>query len=779
MLGHNLDYIFNIAVKKVNELKHEYLTIEAVFWAILHDNSISDLLNSLDVNIETLKLEINSFFENQDSFSILTDEQISNLSKIQFESDDIRKIAQDSGILYQPEITPALHLVLQKAAIHVQSSGKKDILSIHLLVSMFESKDCFSVYLLNGQGLDKFKLLNAVAHGADQPLTDKNNIDLNGDNLLSVEKSSSKFLINLNELAKNKKIDPLIGRESEIRRIAQILCRRRKSNPLLIGDAGVGKTAIAQGLAWSIVNNKVPSKLNQMVVYSLDLGALLAGSKYRGEFEQRFKSVIDDISKKNESGNHAILFIDELHTIMGAGGTGGGSVDASNLLKPALNLGKLKCMGSTTYDEYRKYLEKDSAFIRRFQTIDILEPTYNETLKILVGLKSYFEEHHGVNYSNQVLKSAIDLSQKYITDRKLPDKAIDVIDEAGAYAQIKGNKNKITIKDIESVISSISKVPMQTISSDEKEKLHKLRNNLGRVIFGQDEALDMVCDAILLTRSGLRQFEKPQASFIFAGPTGVGKTELSKQLATYLGISFKRFDMSEYMEKHSVSKLIGAPPGYIGHDNGGLLTDTIKKSPYSILLLDEIEKAHADIFNILLQVMDHGTLTDSHGRVTDFRNTVIIMTTNAGAKEVDSGMIGLGEISQNNTSTKLKAAIKSFFTPEFRNRLDGIIYFNKLSHENILNIVDKFLYQLELLLLEKKIRLTVTDEVKNWLVDTGFDSKMGARPIERVINDKIKRILSKEILFGRLSKGGDVEISLLNIENEDNLIKSELFFRFL
>ena len=779
MLGHNLDYIFNIAVKKVNELKHEYLTIEAVFWAILHDNSISDLLNSLDVNIETLKLEINGFFENQDSFSILTDEQISNLSKIQFESDDIRKIAQDSGILYQPEITPALHLVLQKAAIHVQSSGKKDILSIHLLVSMFESKDCFSVYLLNGQGLDKFKLLNAVAHGADQPLTDKNNIDLNGDNLLSVEKSSSKFLINLNELAKNKKIDPLIGRESEIRRIAQILCRRRKSNPLLIGDAGVGKTAIAQGLAWSIVNNKVPSKLNQMVVYSLDLGALLAGSKYRGEFEQRFKSVIDDISKKNESGNHAILFIDELHTIMGAGGTGGGSVDASNLLKPALNLGKLKCMGSTTYDEYRKYLEKDSAFIRRFQTIDILEPTYNETLKILVGLKSYFEEHHGVNYSNQVLKSAIDLSQKYITDRKLPDKAIDVIDEAGAYAQIKGNKNKITIKDIESVISSISKVPMQTISSDEKEKLHKLRNNLGRVIFGQDEALDMVCDAILLTRSGLRQFEKPQASFIFAGPTGVGKTELSKQLATYLGISFKRFDMSEYMEKHSVSKLIGAPPGYIGHDNGGLLTDTIKKSPYSILLLDEIEKAHADIFNILLQVMDHGTLTDSHGRVTDFRNTVIIMTTNAGAKEVDSGMIGLGEISQNNTSTKLKAAIKSFFTPEFRNRLDGIIYFNKLSHENILNIVDKFLYQLELLLLEKKIRLTVTDEVKNWLVDTGFDSKMGARPIERVINDKIKRILSKEILFGRLSKGGDVEISLLNIENEDNLIKSELFFRFL
>ncbi|HLE11382.1 MAG: ATP-dependent Clp protease ATP-binding subunit ClpA [Bdellovibrionales bacterium RIFOXYD12_FULL_39_22] len=792
MMGHKLDNIFNIAIKKANELKHEYVSMEVTLWALLTDAFISKLIESCGVVVADLRQELEAYLADGKNFSVLSEQQVGNLSKVQFPDEKIREVAKLNGILYQPDLTLALQRVLQRAMVHVQSAGKKEITGVNLLVAMFYEKESFAIFLLNKFGVDRNKIVEKIAHSVDRPLTDNSitPISIEGGGATIGEKMAinqngqsalEAFTVNLNKLARENKIDPLIGREEEIERIIHVLSRRRKNNPLLVGEAGVGKTAIAEGLAWAIVNKKVPEVLHNAEIYSLDLGALLAGAKFRGDFEERLKAVLKELDKLNNESQKAILFIDEMHTLMGAGATGSGTMDASNLLRPALSMGKLKCIGSTTYDEFRKSIEKDSAFTRRFQKIDIEEPSIDDSYKIMVGLKSKYEEFHGVKFPNNVIKHAIKLSEKFISDRRLPDKAIDVLDEAGAALQIlpaKSKRHAVTLRDIESVVARMAKIPEQTVVGDEKEKLRNLYTNLKNVIFGQNEAVEKVVDAVMMARSGLANPDKPQCSFLFTGPTGVGKTELAKQLAFLLGIPFKRFDMSEYMEKHAVSKLIGAPPGYIGHDNGGTLTDAIKKSPYSLLLLDEIEKAHPDIFNILLQVMDHGALTDAHGRVTDFKNTIIIMTTNAGAKEVDSGSIGFGKAQGNSDISKLNTALKNFFTPEFRNRLDGVIYFHKLSHENILRVVDKFIIKVEMLLAEKNVELLVDGEVRNWLALKGFDPQMGARPIERIIDQKIKRPLANEILFGKLIKGGSVEIKMKDKNESESIDNAEIDFIF-
>lgn len=766
MKGQKLELIINNAIKKANQHKHEYLTLECLLWALLQDSYVLEILQQCDGEIEELSEELDKFLREDDNFSVLSEEAIEERSQRQFVDDGLRALARENGVYYQPEISLAVQRVIQKAALHVQSSGKKNIRGINLLVAMFGEKESFALYLLKKQGIDRFKVVQTVAHGSDRPLTDD---EIDVDNYQPKPSPSKKknkaleqFAYNLNQLASEKKIDPIIGREEEINRICQILCRRRKNNPLLVGDAGVGKTALAEGLAWSIVNQKVPKIIEKAVIYSLDMGSLLAGAKYRGDFEGRLKAVLLELKEKSQNDQIPILFIDEMHTIIGAGATTGGSMDASNLLKPVLNADEIRCMGSTTHEEFRQFIEKDHAFSRRFQKVDVAEPSIEDTYKILLGLRGNFEDHHGVKYSYNVLKAAVKLSEKYISDRKLPDKAIDVIDEAGALIQLTAQKRKranVTIKDIETVVSYLAKVPRVSVVGDEKEKLRNLKGNLKGLIFGQDEAVERVSDAILMSRSGLSRPDKPQACFLFTGPTGVGKTELARQLAFNLGVHFERFDMSEYMEKHAVSKLIGAPPGYIGHDRGGIMTDAIKKDPHSILLLDEIEKAHEDIFNILLQVMDHGVLTDSHGRATDFRNIVLIMTTNAGAKEMESGPIGFGN-RIDDISTKRDKAIKNFFTPEFRNRLDAIVNFNKLGTENICKIVEKFIFELEIQLAEKNVQLFLNDEVVKWIANTGYDPKMGARPIARIIDQKVKKPLSHEILFGKLLKGGNVTISL-------------------
>ncbi len=769
MISQKLEQILNKAIKRANDKRHEFLTLENVLFSLLDDEIVSDILVDCGANMVDLKKDLQTFLNDDSNFSLLSPDEIQDLNRKQFGNDQLREIAKENGILYQPEISLSLQRVIQRAAIHIQSSGKKSIQAINLLVAMFSEKESHATYFLERQGVNRIDIVEKIAHSTDKPVNSTEgevNVETGGETFRreeKYEKALSEFTTNLNELAKKGKIDPIIGREEEIQRIIQILCRRRKNNPILVGDSGVGKTAIAEGLAKAIVENKVPSLLAKTTVYSLDMASLLAGTKFRGDFEERLKLVLQALEKENDKDG-SILFIDEIHTIIGAGATSGGSLDASNLLKPALSKGQIRCMGSTTFDEYRKYFEKDQALNRRFQKIDVLEPSVEDSVAILLGLKSKFEEHHHVSYPENVIRAAVELAHKHVAERKLPDKAIDVIDEVGAYIRLKperGEGSVVTMDDIEHIVAKIARIPQKSISINEKEKLRFLDRDLKMMIYGQNEAVDKVSNAIILSRSGLGHQEKPIASFLFAGPTGVGKTELAKQLALLMGINFVRIDMSEFMEKHTVSKLIGAPPGYVGFDQGGTLTDSIHKNPYSVLLLDEIEKAHPDVFNILLQVMDHGALTDSNGRTTDFKNVILIMTSNAGAKEMEAGSIGLsgargGEIN----SSKRDQAIKGFFTPEFRNRLDAVITFNKLENKNIEMVVNKFLMELENQLIDKKVELDVTVAAKAWLSVKGYDSKLGARPIARLINDKIKKPLAHEILFGRLEGGGKVTVDV-------------------
>lgn len=775
MVSRRLDFIFNEAVSKANRMSHEYLTLEVLLSALLKDEEVRTVLANCHVDLTQLERELEENLKDRESFSVLSEDVIEELSKEHFRDEDVRKIARTNGIRYQPEMSEALHRVLQRAAIHVQSSGKKEITGANLLVALFNEKESLALYLIEKQGVEKIDIVREIAHGIDRPLNSTDEEEQATDYSTGEDqekefensdgherKALRDFCLNLNEKALKKEIDPLIGRENEIERIIQILVRRRKNNPLLVGEAGVGKTAIAEGLAFMIVNDQAPQSLKNSVVYSLDMASLLAGAKFRGDFEKRLKDVIRDLERVQEKdGIDPILFIDEMHTIMGAGSTGGGSLDASNLLKPMLSSGQLKCIGSTTYDEYRKFIEKDHAFSRRFQKIDIDEPSLDETFQILVGLKSKFEEFHGIKFPNNVIRLIVELADRYLSDRKNPDKSIDVMDEAGAMIKLRGKQLQATKKDVEQVIATMARIPKLNVHQDERGKLKNLKNELKKVLFGQDQAIEQVVETILLSRSGLANNEKPIGAFLFAGPTGVGKTELARKLAEHLGSNLHRIDMSEYMEKHSVAKLVGAPPGYVGYDQGGLLTDAIKKHPHSVLLLDEIEKAHPDVFNILLQIMDYGKLTDSQGRSTDYRNVILIMTSNAGAKEMQAGTVGLSnsiEKSQNSdvAVSKRDKAIKDFFSPEFRNRLSSIVHFNRLEREQILKIVEKFLTELDFALMKKKVVLNVSMNLKEHLAKVGYDPLMGARPLQRIVDEKIKKPLSHELLFGKLEKGGEV-----------------------
>jgi ATP-dependent Clp protease ATP-binding subunit ClpA len=773
MMSHKLELIVNSAIKKANEMRHEYLTLEGVLYAMLADEQVREVLSNLGAEPSEIRKELDEFFKKEENFSVLSPDQVEELSRQQFTDDDLRQLAKDSGIIYQPEISLALQRVIQRAAIHVQSSGKKHIRGVNLLVAMFQEKESFALHTLMKRGVDRFAVIKIISHGFDRPVTEKEGDFAPeekrvGDDEPEQEKRRSsalkEYTVNLNQMAREGRVDPLIGREDEIQRIVQVLCRRRKNNPLLVGEAGVGKTAIAEGLALAIIEENVPAPLAGVEVYALDMGSLLAGAKFRGDFEQRLKGVVEELEALGRAGTMPILFIDEIHTIMGAGATTGGSMDASNLLKPALASGRIRCLGSTTHDEYRKFIEKDQAFSRRFQKVDVDEPSKEDTYKIIQGLKGRFEEHHRVRYPGPVLKHALDLSERFLTDRKNPDKVIDVIDEAGAMLQLLPESKKrgqVSKKDIEDVVSKMAKIPKLSVVGGERERLRHLKQNLLATIYGQDEAVTKVADAILMSRSGLSVEGRPMASFLFAGPTGVGKTELARQLAKELGGHLERLDMSEYMEKHSVAKLIGAPPGYVGHDQGGVLTDAIKRHPHSVLLFDEIEKAHPDITNVLLQVLDHGTLTDSQGRSTDFRNCVIILTTNAGAREMDAGFIGLsGGNRDDGNAGKRDQALKAFFAPEFRNRLDAIVHFNGLGGLQVLKIVDKFLEELSMKLAAKGVSLEIGEDVRSWLAEKGFDPKMGARPLSRLIDQEIKRPLSQELLFGQLEKGGKVVIEM-------------------
>jgi len=723
MINQELEQNLNTAFKIAQEQQHEFVTVEHLLLALLDNSDAIDLLSSNKVNIEKLKVELEEFIG-------------STTPKIPHES--------------KTEIQPTLGFqrVIQRAVFHVQSSGKEEVNGSNILVAIFSEKESQSVYLLEQFGLTRLDAVSYLSHGKSN--TDDPDVEQGESNEPESNNALEQFTTNLNKEALEGRIDPLIGRNSEIERVVQILARRSKNNPLLVGESGVGKTAIAEGLAKLITENNVPELIQDSVIYSLDMGALLAGTKYRGDFEERLKSVLKEL----EEDASAILFIDEIHTIIGAGATSGGVMDASNLLKPALAKRGLQFLGSTTYKEFRGIFEKDRALSRRFQKVEVAEPTIDETFNILKGLKGRFEEHHNIKYTEGALKAAAALSSKHINDRYLPDKAIDVVDEAGAKQNlVPSSKRKKTIGelDIEKIVASIARIPEKTVSSSDKKSLEKLEENLKRVIFGQDEAVEKLSSSIKLARAGLRVDEKPVGSFLFSGPTGVGKTEVSKQLAKIMGIEFVRFDMSEYMERHTVSRLIGAPPGYVGYDQGGLLTESVNKHPHSVILLDEIEKAHAEVFNILLQVMDHGTLTDNNGRKADFRNTVVIMTTNTGAQDMSRASMGFQSQDHSTDATEM---IKKTFSPEFRNRLDSIIQFNPLPTEVIKTVVDKFLVELQVQLDIQKVQLEVSDEAREWLLENGYDKNMGARPMQRLIQDTIKTVLAEEILFGKLSKAG-------------------------
>ncbi|MBL8510767.1 MAG: ATP-dependent Clp protease ATP-binding subunit ClpA [Betaproteobacteria bacterium] len=755
MIAQELEVSLHMAFVDARQKRHEFITVEHLLLALLDNPSAQEVLKACSIKIDELKKSLLEFIEQHTPI-----------------------VAGEGEVNTQP--TLGFQRVIQRAILHVQSSGKKEVSGANVLVAIYGEKDSHAVYFLHQQGVSRLDVVNFISHGISKASpTQPAKEETEGDSATDTEQSGGaleSFTQHLNQFAIDGKIDPLIGRDSEVERVIQVLCRRRKNNPLLVGEAGVGKTAIAEGLAKRIVDGQVPEILAKSHVYALDMGALLAGTKYRGDFEQRLKSVL----KKLVDNPNAILFIDEIHTLIGAGSASGGTLDASNLLKPALSSGQLKCIGATTYNEYRGIFEKDHALSRRFQKIDVTEPSITETIEILKGLKSRFESHHGVKYTSSAITTAVELSAKYINDRHLPDKAIDVIDEAGAAQRIAPkSKQKKTIgkSEIEEIVAKIARIPARNVSSDDRNALKTLERDLRSVVFGQDKAIEALATAIKMARSGLGNPAKPIGSFLFSGPTGVGKTEVARQLAFILGVELIRFDMSEYMERHAVSRLIGAPPGYVGFDQGGLLTEAITKHPYSVLLLDEIEKAHPDIYNVLLQVMDHGTLTDNNGRKADFRNVVVIMTTNAGASELSKTSIGF---TTDKKSGDEMAEIKRLFTPEFRNRLDATISFAPLSEPIIIQVVDKFLMQLESQLAEKKVEVSYTDDLKKHLAKHGFDPQMGARPMARLIQDTIRRALADELLFGRLANGGKVTIDIdadgkikLNISEEKETTTQE------
>src|SRR6187551_1103013 len=738
----SLEKTLHTALQHATDRTHEYATLEHLLLALVDDPEAAEVMTACGVDLGELGSVVRQYLD-QEYQSLKTEDEA------------------------DPQPTAGFQRVIQRAILHVQSSGKDTVTGANVLVALFSERDSYAVYFLQQQDMSRLDAVSFISHGigkggrqiesrnpqgAEEPpqATDEKADKSKKDSALD------QFTVNLNQKALDGKVDPLIGRGPEVDRTIQILCRRSKNNPLYVGDPGVGKTAIAEGLARKIVEGDVPDVLVDAVIYSLDMGALLAGTRYRGDFEERLKQVVSELEKLPE----AVLFIDEIHTVIGAGATSGGAMDASNLLKPALSNGGIRCIGSTTYKEFRNHFEKDRALLRRFQKIDINEPTIEDTVKILAGLRSAFEDHHGVKYTPDAIKAAVELSARYISDRKLPDKAIDVIDEVGAMQMLvvpSKRKKVITTKEIEAVISTIARIPAKSVSSDDKKALEHLDRDLKRVVFGQDEAIDRLSSAIKLSRAGLRDPDKPIGSYLFSGPTGVGKTEVARQLASIMGIPLQRFDMSEYMERHSVSRLIGAPPGYVGYDQGGLLTDAVDQHPHSVLLLDEIEKAHPDLFNILLQVMDHGKLTDHHGKTVDFRNCILIMTTNAGAADMARESIGFGAATREDAQ---EDAVKKMFTPEFRNRLDAIVPFAYLPPAVVSRVVDKFILQLELQLADRNVHIDLDDEARKWLVARGYDKLYGARPMGRLVQEKIKQPLAEELLFGKLVNGGEVKIRI-------------------
>ncbi|MEZ8203388.1 ATP-dependent Clp protease ATP-binding subunit ClpA [Vibrio splendidus] len=740
MLNKELETSLNGAFARARDKRHEFMTVEHLLLALLENDAAKEALQACQADLDALRNELDIF--------------IDQTTPLIPESDETRET--------QP--TLSFQRVLQRAVFHVQSSGRSEVTGANVLVAIFSEQESHAAYLLKKNDISRLDIVNFISHGITKASNegDSSSPSDSFGGAENAEEANSEdrlenFATNLNEVAKQGNIDPLIGRDKELERTVQVLCRRRKNNPLLVGEAGVGKTAIAEGLAWRIVEGQVPEIIQSSVIYSLDIGSLLAGTKYRGDFEKRFKSILKQLEKEED----AILFIDEIHTIIGAGAASGGQVDAANLIKPLLSSGKLRCIGSTTYQEYSSIFEKERALARRFQKIDIIEPSLDDTTKILIGLKPKYEAHHEVRYTNKALRAAVELSAKYINERNLPDKAIDVIDEAGARSRLapaSRRKKTVSVADIESMVAKMARIPEKSVSSSDKDTLQKLDDRMKMLVFGQDPAIDVLSEAIKLTRAGLGADNKPVGSFLFAGPTGVGKTEVTVQLSKLMGIELLRFDMSEYGERHSVSRLIGAPPGYVGYDQGGLLTDAVIKNPHSVVLLDEIEKAHPDIFNLLLQVMDNGTLTDNNGRKADFRNVILVMTTNAGVAETEKKSIGL--IQQDHAPDAM-GEIKKVFTPEFRNRLDNVIWFNSLDPSVINQVVDKFIVELQVQLDARGVSLEVSEDARHWLAERGYDKTMGARPMGRVIQEKLKKPLANELLFGSLVDGGTVKVSLI------------------
>ncbi|WP_300528562.1 ATP-dependent Clp protease ATP-binding subunit ClpA [Maricaulis sp.] len=730
------------ALGYANERGHEFATLEHLLLALVDDQDASAVMKACDVDLDELRATLVEYVD-------------SELTELVVDDDEDAKP------------TAGFQRVIQRAVIHVQNAGREEVTGANVLVALFAERESHAAYFLAERDMTRYDAVNFISHGIGRKAGAAEPRAVRGTNEEPEEKQKdgdalTAYTVNLNEKARGGGVDPLIGRDSEVERCVQVLCRRRKNNPLLVGDPGVGKTAIAEGIARKIVEGQVPEVLATATIYSLDMGSLLAGTRYRGDFEERVKQVVKELEQKD----NAVLFIDEIHTVIGAGATSGGAMDASNLLKPALQSGELRCMGSTTYKEYRQHFEKDRALARRFQKIDVVEPSVPDAIKILQGLKSYFEDFHDVRFTNEALKSAVELSSRYMGDRKLPDKAIDVIDEAGAQMRLmpaSKRKKTIGVKDVESVVATMARIPPKSVSKDDETALKNLEGDLQRVVFGQDEAITKLSTAIKLARAGLREPNKPIGCYLFSGPTGVGKTEVTKQLADIMGVHLERFDMSEYMERHAVSRLIGAPPGYVGFDQGGLLTDAVDQHPHCVLLLDEIEKAHPDLFNILLQVMDNGTLTDSNGKKVDFRNVILVMTTNAGASDAQKEAIGFGRGKKTDEADK---AVEKLFTPEFRNRLDAVIPFAPLSVESISRVVEKFVLQLEAQLIDRGVTFELTPDATAWLSDRGYDSRFGARPLGRVIQEHIKKPLADQILFGELKKGGLVKVDIDEADSE-------------